>query len=849
MYFNNVEIFDIKKYINDESEIFAHRKDEDSKKETLKEHSDLVVEYLFKIIDEKNLENVFENIEESLLKDKSQDVKNMFKELFLNAIYMHDIGKINKNFQNVKMDNKKFKTSTDQNSKHSMLSSVIYFDYYLKKVVKFKEEDRDFLLFILLVNSYVISKHHGMLDKFHNLLDKFHMEILDFKEGFKELYEDSYVNNIEVNHKQIEGYIQNRLGKYIEEFSHKEEIYIYSKILFSLMTSCDFYATSEYINGSKIVDFGTIKDINKYYEPYKNSNIYKSLIKHKNYLEGKGSKVFEDNDINSLRSEMNIESLDKLEKNSLKNIYFLEAPTGSGKTITSINLALKTIELDSKLNKIFYIFPFNTLVEQTNQTLVEDIFSEVENIKSEVSVINSITPIKTVDENEDNKEVKYDNKKIDYKKSLLNRQFLHYPLVLTTHIGFFNYLFGNSREEVFPLVHLANSVVILDEIQSYKNHIWKEIIVFLNKYSKILNIKIIIMSATLPRLEKLSSSEDKDFCYLIDDRKKYFESELFKDRVKVDFSLLENELDINLLTGKVLSSLENKEKILVEFIKKSSAIEFFNHIKNEFENVELISGDDNKLERKKIINKVKSTDEKVILVSTQVIEAGVDIDMDIGFKDISILDSEEQFLGRINRSCKKKDSRVYFFNMDDASGIYRGDFRKEKTLTLLNDEIKDLLLNKDFENYYDKVIDLIKINNNKLNKDVNFDMFINNGVGKLNFESVKERMKLIDERKDYSVFLNTQITLENDEILNGDEVWEEYKNIVSDNKMDYSEKRIKLSEIMEKVDYFTYKLNNFTNSYSDQIGNLFYIEDGDKYFTNGKFDRSKFGEDVNHELI
>lgn len=63
-----------------------------------------------------------------------------------------------------------------------------------------------------------------------------------------------------------------------------------------------------------------------------------------------------------------------------------------------------------------------------------------------------------------------------------------------------------------------------------------------------------------------------------------------------------------------------------------------------------ISGDDNKFERKKIIKLIK--ERKVnIVVATQVIEAGVDIDMDIGFKDISVIDSEEQFIGRINRSC------------------------------------------------------------------------------------------------------------------------------------------------------------------------------------------------------
>ena len=100
-----------------------------------------------------------------------------------------------------------------------------------------------------------------------------------------------------------------------------------------------------------------------------------------------------------------------------------------------------------------------------------------------------------------------------------------------------------------------------------------------------------------------------------------------------------------------------ENKIVVEFIKKASAIEFYNRLKEAVEtdlaSIELMTGDDHKAERKRIIGQIRTTG-NIILVATQVIEAGVDIDMDIGFKDTSILDAEEQFLGRINRSCRKK---------------------------------------------------------------------------------------------------------------------------------------------------------------------------------------------------
>ena len=83
--------------------------------------------------------------------------------------------------------------------------------------------------------------------------------------------------------------------------------------------------------------------------------------------------------------------------------------------------------------------------------------------------------------------------------------------------------------------------------------------------------------------------------------------------------------------------------------------------------------------------------------------------MDIGYKDISRLDSEEQFMGRINRSCKKKGCIVYFFNYDDARKIYKNDARLNNGKTLEDDDIKEILENKNFSKFYEAVFeDLIR---------------------------------------------------------------------------------------------------------------------------------------------
>ena len=846
MYFDNVDVFNLEQNIDNLDTIYAHTKE--GHKEKLKEHVDLTYEYFLKIIKEKNLDLVFKNIERRLLKGKNKTTIDIWKELIANTVYMHDIGKISANFQYRVMDNERYKDIKQVNSKHSMLSAHIYFDYFLNKISKL-EEDSSLLLVFLILNSYIISKHHSSLANLSDFKKTFYNEYKNYSKQ-RYLYED-YSINFDIDDLAIES-IFKLVYKTLEEIENSEiwsciDIYIYTKLLFSLLVTSDFYATSNYMTGKSIDDFGTIKDYKKLDSIYKDGKVLKTIYQYKGYLNGEGENPFKENDINLLRTEIFLEAEKNLIKNKEENIFYLEAPTGSGKTNTSINLAFNLLKENSNINKIFYVFPFNTLVEQTKESL-DEVFENHEDIKNQIAIINSITPIKAEDEEEENKEIFINglSKKIDYEKSLLNRQFLHYPIVLTTHVNFFNYLFGNSRESVFALSHIANSIIILDEIQSYKNYIWKEIIIFLKKYAEILNIKIIIMSATLPKLDALVGTE-KGFVSLIENREIYYNNPLFKNRVTIDYSLLNETDDID---KKVIEKIVNLSKgstknILVEFINKNTAMKMYKEIGKIYEEkgiareTLLMTGDDNKIERKQIIDKVKEQ-KNITLIATQVIEAGINIDMDIGFKDISILDSEEQFLGRINRSCMKSGSVVYFFNLDKASTIYKNDYRKNDSVTLKEEKIKDILRTKRFDQYYKIIMEMIE-NDLYRHDDRNIDKFRKSKVLKLDYEAITERMELIDDdKKEYQVFLNRKIKDKEGKIISGKNAWNNYVKLLESKDMKYAEKKVKLSYIIEKMDYFMYKVNAVNNSYMDVVGDIFYIENGEKYFTDGKFDRELF---------
>ena len=844
MYLNKDLIIDLDDFINNKYKILAHINED--KEESLKEHTNLSLKYFYMIVKEKNLENIFKKFEEEFLKDFPCEARELFIDMIINTITLHDIGKINPCFQKLRLHNnlKINQCNPSKNSRHSMLSSILYINHYFYKIKLFKGYERDVLLDFMIMNAYVISRHHGELNSLKLFKDKFSLdgEGERLLEEERILFESTYNKDVKITVNKI-GNIFEKVEKIEESYSKDKKIYryIYERVMLSLLVASDFYSTTEFMDDIEMTNLGTINNIDDFYDSFKNGPIYKLIRKYEKNYYGKNEDFTNITDINILRNELFLDAEKTLEHNIDKDIFYLEAPTGSGKSNVATNLSFKILEEDKSKNKIFYVYPFNTLVEQNIKTL-EKIFKDKLDILSKIAVINSIEPIK-IEKDIYKKEESLETLPVEYyKKALLNREFLNYPMVLTTHVTLFKYLFNTSKESIFPIYQLANSVIVLDEIQSYKNMIWGEIITFLKAYSKILNIKVVIMSATLPNLDKLALTNGETI-KLINNRDKYFKNHIFKNRVKLDYSLLYSQDIEEDLYEHVKNMSFNNKKILVEFISKKAAYSFYNRLKEDDKikcDVELMSGDDNLKERERILDKV-SISKNIILVATQVIEAGVDIDMDIGYKNISLFDSEEQFLGRINRSCKKNDATAYFFKIDEAKEIYKDDVRNNKDITLLEDEIKNILVEKDFYKVYDIIIDRLKSKTGGINE-LNIENFFKDEIGSLDFKKVEEKMTLIkDDKNEISIFLCSDLKMENGETLIGNDVWNEYKTLLLNKEMEYSERKVKLSNIRSKMNNFIYKIKwNENFIYNDKIGELCFIEEGDKYFKEGKLDKEKF---------
>ncbi len=852
--------------LNKNLKFYAHRKSEKnlnrSEDETISEHTERCVRHFKNIVIEKEIEAIFDNFARKWLGECGGEERELFWDMLLNTITFHDLGKLNPLFQKDKMKNPQFakvRGNVVFGSKHSLISSVFYLEYYLPKSKSYPKEIRNRFRLLTYVNAYIISRHHGSLEE----LDKFITEFFrkdDYRETW-ELIVDEFSEYLSEEADFIKVGNGRKVLTDLKDCCPKEAeesiiLYAYTKLLYSLLIASDYYATTEYSDSYITDSHGNVEDMGNIMESYQKSKVVKSIreyqkkkLSEEENLQGEEGRREEnwwkEKDINVLRSELFLETEEELLQNKEERIFYLEAPTGSGKSNTALNLSFHLMEQCSEMKKLWYIYPFNTLVEQ-NMMAMEELFGSDQKILEQISVVNSITPMGGNAHKEKNRYIKKGEEKEaelnEYVKALMDRQFFHYPITLSTHVTLFDILFGGEREAGFGFYQMVNSVIILDEIQSYRNEIWTEIILFLKVFAEMLNMKIIVMSATLPDLDQLSMEQTKAV-KLIKNRKRYFQHPVFKNRVEVKYDLLGVQEVLEALTGYIKEYLSSGKKVLVEFLSKKSAENFFRQICEDGDincKVRLMTGDDNSMERNGILRELAEEEEGIgfLLIATQVIEAGVDIqNMDIGFKNISTLDAEEQFMGRINRSCLK-EGIVYIFRLDNPGTIYKRDVRLDRELMLESEEMREVLSQKSFDIFYEKVFEKIR--------QINFSLYIKKNLkefweqtGRLNMHEVSSRMYLIDEyKRKVSVFLAREIRISEEEVLDGRAVWKAYENLLQDNNMQYAQKKVKQSIIRSQMSYFIYQIDKRILIVNNgQIGELYYIEEGEKYFEKGKLNR------------
>lgn len=836
--------------------------------ETLAEHVNLVLDFFIELSDKNGVEYVVDTIINQIIDlsavSEKEKCADYIKTLFFDTVAFHDFGKTNENFQVARMKNihhfSTVPTIIKPEHGHSELGAFIYIVHYLETIANdnFKnEEDQVFLSTITLILSNAIILHHQS-NIYKTPQDKVKASIflknLDFLKQYLDIYKFQHPNI-------TLGYFESLDVIFDTFFDNKNlafSVFALLRLNFSLLTASDYLATSSYMNefGIGDLDLGLInkekRDI--IIRTAKNSKEYnqKAFAKAEILRRGHSEEIptnqsFEN--LNKLRERMAAEAIVQIQNNAKKRLFYLEAPTGGGKTNISMLVAAKLLEENEEINKIFYVFPFTTLITQTHKAILET-YNEL--TTNDIALMHSKAGFQTKEvkksEGDDEQDALYG----DEKKNYLNNLFSFYPICLLTHIRFFDMLKSNEKETIYTMHRLANSVVIIDELQSYNPLHWDKMLYFINHYAETFNIRFVLMSATLPRIDKLKIPlvNKPNFVDLLPDSKRFFTNDNFANRVKFNFDFLkEKNFDLNKLADEVIEKSKkwkNTEgvKTIVEFIFKRSASEFKGIIESKtkfFDKVFVLSGTILESRRREIINYLKNekyNNRRILLITTQVVEAGVDIDMDLGFKNVSLIDSDEQLAGRVNRNVKKPTCEVYLFRINESSILYKTDLRYQVTREKLRiEEHEAILKDKDFSRLYNEVLNKID-DLNKNNAFENFNTKYLPNVETLDYKAIHKDFQLI-EQNNVSIFIpldipvkvesanNTEGVLKfeyifscnelsfltdakiyktGDEFINGEKVWSLYKDLIDNRIPDFIKQVVSMKTIQGILSKFTFSI-------------------------------------------
>jgi CRISPR-associated endonuclease/helicase Cas3 len=265
------------------------------------------------------------------------------------------------------------------------------------------------------------------------------------------------------------------------------------------------------------------------------------------------------------------------------------------------------------------------------------------------------------------------DKTIQLEEDLLERQKLacenwNYPVIITTTVQFYETLFSNYRMKCRKFHNIANAVVILDEVQTLNKELALSTLDMLQNIQTVMNTSFVFCSATMPAFEKRDSFAGIEHIVpLIGNPER-----LFAQTVRVQYRQLNGLQPISLdtLKGSILKS-EGSSLVIVNTKKSARKLYSALHDSSQWDRVYHLSTSMCPHHRKGLLKDIhailRAGRQKILVISTQLVEAGVDLDFPCVFRELSPLESVIQAAGRCNREGAMNGlGQVYLFQLEGA---------------------------------------------------------------------------------------------------------------------------------------------------------------------------------------
>lgn len=405
------------------------------------------------------------------------------------------------------------------------------------------------------------------------------------------------------------------------------------RLLLSILIDADWEATADFMN-----DVDTLlkrNDMNHKKIFAKARENFETYMQTKNSSARLSDLTDREKEINEGRNRLQEECREFAKYPA--GIYCLPIPTGGGKTLSSLAYALEYCKRHPETERVIYVSPYISITEQNAKVFREAIGQEEWILEHHSSVIKD-----TVKDDE------------DYRKNWFAQQDINWedPFICTTFVQFMNTLFSDQSRSIRRMHRLVNSVIIIDEVQSMPIkcvHTFNQMINFLNV---VCNADIILCTATQPALGDavypVCYSEPK---YMIKDAEIWFTR---FERVKIHVPEPGQKYTFESLGDEIICQLDTYRSILVILNTKSAVGKLYDILKAFPVHVEYLTTNlcaehrSDKIEAVK--KKLREGQERVVVVSTNLIEAGVDISFECVYRSMTGLDSLAQSAGRCNRN-------------------------------------------------------------------------------------------------------------------------------------------------------------------------------------------------------
>ena len=769
----------------------------------------------------------------------------------LSSIF-HDLGKLNLNFQ-AKLDNREHKGY----SQHAYLSAIAWLCFYNEN--KYLLERWELSESEVFGIASIVAHHHGNLPNlgtnisriFKNsgtanptkLLVDFLQSITDEKIPISDYLEAIKLlpNNSKINKFNLVNFDEDLREEYLDGnlygLNYKDSLDLFQSLQFSFasLIESDKRDASEntvFKNKDLSVDFQTQFSVNL------EAFLQKITIK-----SGK-EKSEKKKQLDAVRSQMRVEALGNLRNflahNADQRVFTLPAPTGAGKTLMLLSLADEILKYRQDLS-VIYALPFLAITEQTENICLE-ILQDTEKVlrvdsKAENNEIAKLQRILDDDPSDEN--VKR------LLQQLFSNETFDHPFIITTFVQVFETLLSNRNATLLRLPNLSKTIFLLDEIQALPPSLYTFFVAYLDEFCRKFDSYAIVSTATMPHLQLPDEEYYKDL---------EKPSKVFIRYNKPEKILNEKFYKFNEFNRyKVIPKFQiNSISTLADEIRKQekSCLVVLNTIKDTKNLYKELNGDfdsqteesdyillnthftlEDRQEKLRICKERLDKDEKVVLISTQLIEAGVDIDFPIVYRDLCPLPNLIQTAGRCNRNYKIDFGEVYFFEIKDKNGkssakkIYGRNFdwflsftQKAISKTIFENEM--LSIQEDFAKT--QISEALKFGVYALGSDKEINLV--ECINQMRFEDFA-KVKLIDA--DYGVQLRIYVSRSDGEFEELERLFNFGKKIPP---RDFNKIRVQRSKIDDQLKTMSKRIVTIRLS-EDQISKLTYLlNDDEKLF-------------------